>query len=397
MKAPTTMSWNSYLKKNDALGLWNSLYRLVSVHPLVRSTLRAQNGATHPTLLFSVRDLTQDLFVLLLEKGRFEHYLRAQMSDAEIEREIFQIELTNMLIGRLRRRRPENYRIVRRVSKVLESSGRFRVFNHNGKNTPARYHQSAGTIFGLREWSDDKPIKDGGTFAELIEQVPMRQRNRRRVGCRGEAQLIITNQELSDLMEEILRAIDSPAPLRLLRSLALSKLPVYDAVLSSLEDEVDEERQGHSRHQMIASTEASPEQIALRHEQEELARRAATEFLDHIHRMTRAHPQRTERFWRVLWHCYFDPAEPSQLSIAEMVGISDSSVSDYRRKLEDELRKLRLAPEELRFFAEELDEQLRLRLDTLEPPRQRADWPATTDWPRYSYDSLVQLEGIPVV
>jgi len=385
------------LENNDATSLWQALFRLVSAHPLVRSAQRHQNGPTHPTPLFSVRDLTQDLYVLLLEKARFKHYLNCRMSDTEIEREIFQIELTNLLIGRLRRRRPENYRIVRRVSTVLEAGAPFRTFAAKNGHPQARYRQSAGVVYGLREWGDEKPIKDSGTFAALISGIPMRMRNRRLVGCRGEAQVIITNQELTELMVEILRAIDSPASLRVLRSLALTKLPVYDAVMTSIEDEMDEERQGHWRHNSLASSDASPEQIALRNEQEQMARRAATDFLDRIHRLTRSHHQRTERLWRVLWHCYFDPSEPSQLSIAEMVGISDSSVSDYRRKLEVEMRKLAFAPEELRFFAEELDEQLRLRLAMAEASRHHAKPKVQPSWPAYSYDSLAALEGAPVV
>src|SRR5919201_1488956 len=128
MKAPTSKSWKSLLENNDANSLWKALYRLVSAHPLVRSAQRSQNGPTHPTPLFSLGDLTQDLYLLLLEKSRFTHYLKCRMTDTEIEREIFQIELTNLLIGRLRRRRPENYRIVRRVSKVLEAGPPFRLF-----------------------------------------------------------------------------------------------------------------------------------------------------------------------------------------------------------------------------------------------------------------------------
>jgi hypothetical protein len=206
------------------------------------------------------------------------------------------------------------------------------------------------------------------------------------VGCTGEAQVIITNQELVELMVEILQAIDSPASLRTLRSLALTKLPVYDAVITSIEG---------GWHDTFASAEASPEQIALRTEQEHLARRAASDFLDRLHRLTCSHRQRTERFWRVLWHCYFDPAEPSQLLIAEMVGISDSSVSDYRRKIEGELAKLAFTPEQLRSFAEELDEQLRLRLAALDVAQPEADLDLTSPWPQYHYGPLPALEGAP--
>jgi hypothetical protein len=359
-KLASFSNWKKYIEQ-DAQSLWRSLHRLVSVHPLVRSTLSNQKSSASLAAICSTTDLTQDLYLLLLEKGRFEHYLQSQMSDAEIEREIFQIELTNFLIGRLRRRRPENYRIVRRVSGVLESAPQFKVF-HKKDGQTGRYRQAAEVVYGLCEWVDQKPMKDSGTFAELIAHLPMRARNRRRVGCRGDAQVIVTNQELVELMSEILQALDSPAPLRILRQLALSKLPVYDAEINSLDDDTNEERQGQKQVAAIVSAEASPEAIALAQEAEQVARSAARKFLDGLHLLNKSNMQRTERLWRVLWHCFFDPKEPSQLLIAEMVGISDSSVSDYRRKLESELRKLNLTVSQMRHFTEELDEQLRKRL-----------------------------------
>lgn len=359
-----SVSWKTGIENRDAHALWRALHRLVSVHPLVRSALLAQQSSSNTSSSFSVNDLTQDLYLLLLQKRRFDHYLVSQMSDAEIEREIFQIELTNLLIGNLRRRRPENYRIVRRVSNVLESDPHFRQFkktNGKYKDQPARYRQAAEAIYGLRDWSDDKPVKDSGTFSDLIVNIPMRMRNRRRAGCTGDTQVIVTNQELVELIIEIMKTIDSPAPLRVLRQLALARLPVCDPEMSSIEDDSDNASQGRS-YDWLISTEASPEQMALRLEQERDARCAASALLEQLDLLTRSNAQRTERLWRVLWHCYFDPDEPSQLEIAEMVGISDSSVSDYRRKIEAEMRKLDFDPDQLRYFAEELDEQLRWRL-----------------------------------
>ncbi len=401
MKALTPKTWTSLLKNNDAAMLWQALNRLVTAHPLVRSAQRNQNNPANPAPLFSTRDLTQDLYVTLLEKSRFDHYLSSRMSDAEIEREIFQIELTNLLIGRLRRQRPENYRIIRRINQVLESSPRFRVYDPNGQRSRnTHYRHPASLFYGLSEWSDNKRIKDSGTFQELMAEVATRLRNRRLVGCRGEAQVIITSQELTELIVEIFTAIDSPASLNTLRSLTLSKLPVYDVAMTTIEDDSsNDDGQPRGRFHALASTEASPEQVTLRAEQAALARRAARDFLERLSRLTRSHDERTERFWRVLWHCYFDPAEPSQLLIAEMVGISDSSVSDYRRRIESEMRKLGFEPEQLRYFAEELDEQLRLRLKQISRRReqQRAEKAARPVWPAYSFTSLASIEGLPVV
>jgi len=283
------------------------------------------------------------------------------MSDAEIEREIFQIELPNMLIGGLRRHRPENYRMVRRVSSVLGSQAQFRRFNRR-LGEDVRHRQAAGVIYGLREWTDDKPEKDNGTFSDLIDDIPVRKRNRRRSGWTGDVQVIVTNIELVELMIEIFQAIDSPAPLRVLRQLALSKLPLFDPLIISIEEEVSEERESQNSYDFFASSEEGPEEKLLRIEQEEHARYAAHTFLNQLSLLVRSNATRTERIWRVLWHCYFDPCGPSQLEIAEKLGVSDSSVSDYRRKLEMELQKLDFSPEHIRSFTEELAEQLRLRL-----------------------------------
>ncbi len=379
--------WKTRLERSDAPALWNALHRMVSSHPLVRSSMGSQH-AVSPSPPFSLHDLTQDLYVLLLQKGRFNHYLAAGMSDADIEREIYQIELTNLLIGNLRRRRPENYRIVRRVSQVLETDSNFRRFRRIRQQNPnqvERYRQAADAVFGLSDWSDDKRMIDSGRFDELIVNVSTRLRNRRRTGCTGETQVIVSNQELAELMVEIFEAIDSPAPLRVLRQLALSKLPVFDPTLTSIDDEIGEERQGRSYNDSLASAEANPEEITLRSEQESEARAAAIQFLDRLGSLTRSNPQRTERLWRVLWHCYLDADEPSQLEIAEMVGISDSSVSDYRRKIESEMRLLRFSQEQMSSFTEELNEQLHWRLSLPERIERRPEIGETITWPGQHY------------
>jgi hypothetical protein len=382
--------WRARIENDDAQAVWRSLHRLVKAHPLVRSALGYSHLSSHPAPLSSLNDLTQDLYLLLLQKGRFDHYLVAQMTDAEIEREIYQIELTNLLIGNLRRRRPENYRIVRRVSGVLEGDPQFRQFTQ-GAGGQRRYRQASDAIYGLRHWSDNKKIKDSGVFGELINHIPMRMRDRRRAGCAGDTQVIVSNQELIELMVEIFEAIDSPAPLRVLRQLALSKLPVCDPEMTSIDDEVNEERRGRN-YDWVASSEASPEQTALLREQEKEARRAAAIFLDHLSLLVRSNPQRAERLWRVLWHCFFDSDEPSQLEIAELVGISDSSVSDYRRRIEAEMRKLDFTPEQLSWFAEELDEELRWRLSL--PEKSDIEFDAHPIWARFDPALLTGFESV---
>ncbi|MBS1812946.1 MAG: hypothetical protein JST84_32570 [Acidobacteria bacterium] len=401
MKAVPHKSWKSLVENSDATLLWQSLHRLVSIHPLVRSAQRNQHNSKNAVSLLSLQDLTQDLYLLLLEKSRFKHYVQGQMTDAEIEREIFQVELTNMLIGRLRRRQPENYRIVRRISAVLESGPCFRVIRQPEAHQPARYRQAVNVVYGLRNWNLDKPIQDSGTFENLIANIPMRIRNRRRVGCKGDSQIIVTNQELSELLVEIFQAIDSPASLRVLRTLALSKLPVYDAVVSSIEQVTEQDEYSRGWEKLLISTNSCPEQINLRREQEMLARRAAHDFLARLDRITRFQHPRTQKLWQILWYYYFDPTEPSQLSIAAMLGMSDSSVSDYRRKMEQEMQKLlrpTFSPEQMSYFAEELATQLKRQLARLEETRwHKPKEQQESAWPRFNYASLASMEAIPVV
>lgn len=382
-KSRVPAPWRARIESSDAQALWRMLNRLVRAHPLIRSAAGSQQihqSVPDGTVEY---DLTQDLYLLLMQKGRFRHYLVTKMSDAEIEREIFHIELTNLLIGGLRRQRPENYRIVRRVSKVLETDPRFRRFRQPNRRQ-ARYRQAADAMFGLREWSNEKKMGDTGTFSDRIASIPMRMRNRRRAGCTGDAQVIISNQELVELMVEIFEAIDSPAPLRVLRQLALSKLPVYDPVMTSIDDDNGED--GHSRISltMFASKDASPEEVIISNEEERWARKMAEKFLDRLGEMMRGNMRRTERMCRVLWHCYFDPAEPSQLEVAEMVGLSDSSVSDYRRKLEARLKELDFAPSQLKNFADELDELLRWRFSL--PVAAPSEVDPDMEWAKYEYD-----------
>ena len=125
--------WVESLRQSDVNRLWSELHRLVSNHPLVRASRSAglliEEGARS-----AYTDLTQELFVQLLTKSRFQHYLDTTMTDAEIECEIGQIELTNLLTSELRKRHPESYRLARRISTLIQSSPNFRRFDNNGNS-----------------------------------------------------------------------------------------------------------------------------------------------------------------------------------------------------------------------------------------------------------------------
>ncbi len=62
----------------------------------------------------------------------------------------------------------------------------------------------------------------------------------------------------------------------------------------------------------------------------------------------------------VLWHCYLSPTHITQLEAAARLNVSDSLVSDYRRRIEQQLRALSFAEiEEARRFETALRERVR--------------------------------------
>jgi predicted transcriptional regulator len=66
------------------------------------------------------------------------------------------------------------------------------------------------------------------------------------------------------------------------------------------------------------------------------------------------------RMLGVLWHCYLSPDHATQLEVASTLGVSDSLVSDYRRRIEQELRSLSFVEvEEARVFELALRERVR--------------------------------------
>ncbi|HEY7783271.1 MAG TPA: hypothetical protein VIB00_01015, partial [Pyrinomonadaceae bacterium] len=60
------------------------------------------------------------------------------------------------------------------------------------------------------------------------------------------------------------------------------------------------------------------------------------------------------------WHCYLSSESSTQLEVAAVLGVSDSLVSDYRRRIETELRGLSFSEvEEARRFESALRERVK--------------------------------------
>ena len=359
-RAARAGQWVESLRNSDVNRLWSELHRIVSNHPLVRASrsagLLVEEGATS-----AYTDLTQELFVQLLTKSRFQHYLDTAMTDAEIECEIGQIELTNLLTAELRKRHPESYRLARRISTLIQSSSNFRRFDRNGNNDE-QHRRLADRVYGLSEWPVSKPGRSSHEMEQRVHMIPVRQRDTRMVGCTGDAQIVISNSDLEDLIISVLDAIDGPADVRSLRSLVMSRLPVMDIYLVPLGgDENDSE----GPHIDPADVRENPEQRLLRHESEREAAGSVDKFLKNLRANVRGKAKQYNRMLGVLWHCYLSANHSTQLEVAATLGVSDSLVSDYRRRIEQELRALSFKEvEEARQFELALRERVRTLVPT---------------------------------
>src|SRR5690349_8327555 len=173
-------AWVETLRRSDVSRLWAELQRLVVNHPLVRASYSAGLLVEEGDRGSAYLDLTQELFVTLLSKSRFQHYLDSEMTDAEIECEISQIELTNLLTAELRKRHPESYRLARRISTIIQSSANFRrVDSGAGEDEPHR--RLVDRVYGLREWRADKQRRAQAELEERVQMIPVRQRDTRMV------------------------------------------------------------------------------------------------------------------------------------------------------------------------------------------------------------------------
>lgn len=328
--------WNDSLKTSDVNQIWTELHRIVSSHPLVRASKRAgflvEEGKYN-----AYTDLTQELFVALLSKDRFQHYIDTGMLDSEIEAEISQIELTNMLTAELRKRYPESYRLARRISTLIQTSATFKRFDNIGN--PEAHRRLADRLYGLADWKDEKTRRDVQEMDERVKVVSFYGRDTRMVGCTGDAQIVISNPELEKLIVRVFKAIDSPVDVRSLRSFVMSRLPIMDIHLvpvSSGGDGDDEDRMPFE----FLDTRETPEEDLLRNEAEKAAAGFVENFLTTLNKSVRGKAKQYDRMINVLWHCYLISDSGTQLEVAEMLGVSDSLVSDYRKRIEANLQQL---------------------------------------------------------
>jgi hypothetical protein len=348
--------WVESLRASDVSRLWAELHRIVSHHPLVRASRSAgllieEGGSSAYT------DLTQELFVQLLSKNRFEHYLETGMTDYEIECEISQIELTNLLTAELRKRHPESYRLARRISTLIQSSTNFRRFDTSGTDDEP-HRRLADRVYGLSEWNEKKSRRGAHEVEQRVQIIPVRQRDTRMVGCTGDSQVVISNPDLEDLIVSVLDAVDSPVDVRMLRSLVMSRLPVMDIYLVPLDGD-DSDNENSNAYEPVDKRE-NPEEGLLKRESEREAAGSVDMFLKNLNEAVRGKVKQYNRILGVLWYCYLSPDHSTQLEVAAALGVSDSLVSDYRRRIEHELRTLSFTEvEEAKQFEMALRERVR--------------------------------------
>ena len=332
--------WIESLRRSDVNRLWAELQRIVSSHPLVRASHSAGLLVEEGDRGSAYVDLTQELFVTLLGKDRFQHYLDTEMTDAEVECEISQIELTNLLTAELRKRHPESYRLARRISTIIQSSANFRRCDGGGGGADGEdepHRRLVDRVYGLSEWHDGKTRRHTHELEQRVQMIPVRQRDTRMVGCTGDAQIIISNSDLEDLIISVLEACDAPADVRSLRSLVMSRLPVMDIYLVPLGG--DDNEDGGRQFEPVDGRE-NPEQSLLRLESESEAAGFVEQFLKGLHAAVRGKTKQYDRMLGVLWYCYLSPTNITQLEAAARLNVSDSLVSDYRRRIEQQLRAL---------------------------------------------------------
>ena len=348
--------WNDSLKVSDVNQIWMELHRIVSSHPLVRASKQA-GFLVEEGKFNAYTDLTQELFVALLSKERFQHYLDTEMTDHEIEAEISQIELTNMLTAELRKRYPESYRLARRISTLVQTGQSFKRYDN--LNNPDIHRRLADRLYGLSDWPNDKTRRDLQEMHERVKSVSFQHRDTRMVGCTGDAQIVISNVELEKLIIRVFKAVDSPVDVRSLRSFVMSRLPIMDIHLVPVGGPQEGENE-EKMHFEFMDTRETPEQDLLRSEAESEAIGYVDTFLTSLNKSVRGKAKQHERMISVLWHCYLATNSGTQLEVAEMLGVSDSLVSDYRKRIEANLQELQFnSVNEARHFEKALKQKVK--------------------------------------
>ena len=367
------MGWVEILSSNDVEALWTKLFKLVSRHSSIRNLLNTDRGG-RARLQDLNADITQDLFLKLHRKGRWQHYADAGYTNANIEHELYHIEIPNLVSLLLRQRHPEAYRMARRISGLIQTRAEFRRYRSLANSRSAVEGKLTTRVFGLREWPDDKPTKPYQNMEETIKDVAHRERDRRKAGRAGSTHIIISNRDLTELLVEIFNAADSPLDVRIVRSLALSKLSVEDSRFVSIDAAITPDGVSDAEPLSVdlPDVRPTPEQILLENESSQQVELIAEEILDKMREVVRNKPRRYNRLARVAWHCYFDNSSPSQTAIARKIGISNSLVSHYRKLFDTVIGDVKLGGDQYIPFIHAFGTNLEMTIKEITGPQAAA-------------------------
>ena len=345
-----TVGWIEALTNNDVETLWAKLYNLISKHSSVRM-LYPPNELSAEMVRDNYCDLTQDLFLRLFEKQRWQYYLDNGYSDEKIQQELYRIEVPNMVTLLQRDRHPESYRIARRISDLIKTRAEFQHFSASGSSASNGQHNCNKMVlklYGLSIWPADKNIKPESNLSELIKGVTFRTRDIRRTGRGAGSQVVISNEDLVDLIVDVFATVDTPLSVRKMRALVMSKLPIEDSRMVSINapTAASTGQDADLPYLEVADKRPTPLETLLHKERWLQIEGLAEDALRVLKEQVRNKPNRYNKLLRVVWHCYFDPASLSQTSLARMMGISDSLVSHYRGIFDSFIRTLDLSIDE---------------------------------------------------
>lgn len=370
--------WMDLLFSDDAEKLWGELFCIVSNHSSVRH-LYSTSKMPFQRLTDMYTDLTQDLFLRLYEKDRLQFYLEADYTDEKVEQELYRFEIPNLVSEMMRAQTPESYRIARRTSILLKIRPEFQHFpkpvysseESNAIITVSRKCKLALRVYGLRSWHTDKPVRDRQEMLERIQDIAVRMRDTRRTGRGNGSQIIISNAELSRLLREIFKAIDSPADVRTIRSMVLSKLMVEDTRFVSIDTVVNQSSTVETELPRVdlADERPSPEDILIGKEMSLHLEETVTDIFKRMKQAVRNKPKRYSKLVQIVWYCYFSSPPLSQSSIAGLMEISDSLVTHYRKIFDDTIRSFALSVEELLLLNDAIRDQLSTVIKEKEPER----------------------------
>jgi len=327
MSSRTPATWNDYLKSSDTDNIWKELHRICAQHKLSRYSSKFDQ-LVEEGKFNKFTDLTQDLFLKLLEKDRFQHYIDAEMSDADIEMEISQIELSNILTLELRKRYPEAYRMSRRVLQILQTNTKF-------KKIQAKVNErTSNNYYILSTWSSTTISSEN--MDERVSKVKSVSRDIRMAGCAGDSQIIISNVELANLIESVLFAADCPLTVKEIRKYVLSKLTIMDINITPIESYVDSDDKPMFE---VADTRNTPEQDLLSGTEDQDLVEKVNLLLATLKDSVKGKDKQYTLVLNILRLYYLTP-KLSQWDVSRQLNVSDSLVSGYRKMIDPALHSL---------------------------------------------------------